>query len=135
MVSQGTQRCRLTHRSVPLQDRLSIYRSYCQQMATQKWMGDLMSASAAKVQAETSDRLPERTPKRAALASWIGSALEYYDFAVYVTASASVLYSLFYPASTHRAVSVLLAMGTVGIAYVVRPYGAVVMGSLADKLG
>ena len=94
-----------------------------------------MSASAAKVQAESSDRLPERTPKRAALASWIGSALEYYDFAVYGTAAALVLNKLFFPENTTPAVSVLLAMGTVGIAYVVRPLGAVVMGPLADKLG
>jgi MFS family permease len=76
-----------------------------------------------------------RTPKRAAVASWIGSALEYYDFAVYGTAAALVLNKLFFPEDAPTAVSVLLAMGTVGVAYVVRPLGALVMGPLADKLG
>src|SRR5699024_6512001 len=32
-------------------------------------------------------------------------------------------------------IAVLLAMGTVAIAYVVRPLGAVIMGPLADTLG
>lgn len=93
-----------------------------------------MTATAAKVQAD-SDALPERTPRRAALASWIGSALEYYDFAVYGTAAALVLNQLFFPEETSPGVAVLLAMGTVGIAYVVRPLGALIMGPLADKVG
>lgn len=90
--------------------------------------------AATKVQADP-DALPERTPRRAALASWIGSALEYYDFAVYGTAAALVLNQLFFPEETSPGIAVLLAMGTVGIAYVVRPLGALIMGPLADKLG
>ncbi|MGO1320913.1 MAG: MFS transporter [Galactobacter sp.] len=77
----------------------------------------------------------QRTPRRAAVASWIGSALEYYDFAVYGTAAALVLNKLFFPEDAPTAVSVLLAMGTVGVAYVVRPLGALIMGPLADRLG
>lgn len=77
----------------------------------------------------------KRTPRRAAIAAWIGSALEYYDFAVYGTAAALVLNKLFFPADAPPAVSVLFAMGTVGVAYVVRPLGALVMGPLADRLG
>src|SRR5699024_3681522 len=94
-----------------------------------------MSAPAGKVQGAAQNPLPERTPKRAALASWIGSALEYYDFAVYGTAAALVLNTLFFPEETSPGIAVLLAMGTVGVAYIVRPFGALIMGPLADKVG
>ncbi|KLU10293.1 MFS transporter [Kocuria sp. SM24M-10] len=76
-----------------------------------------------------------KTPKKAALASWIGSALEYYDFAVYGTAAALVLNHLFFPQDASPGVAILLSMGTVGVAYVVRPLGALVMGPLGDRLG
>ncbi|MFC7403306.1 MFS transporter [Citricoccus sp. GCM10030269] len=76
-----------------------------------------------------------KTPKRAAIASWIGSALEYYDFAVYGTAAALVLNQLFFPDDTNPAIAVLVAMATVGVAYVVRPLGALIMGPLGDRFG
>lgn len=76
-----------------------------------------------------------KTPRKAALSSWIGSALEYYDFAVYGTAAALVLNQLFFPQDTNSAVAILASMATVGIAYVVRPLGALIMGPLGDKYG
>lgn len=78
---------------------------------------------------------PQKTPKRAALSSWVGSALEYYDFAVYGTAAALVINVLFFPEGTSPGVAVLASMATVGIAYVVRPLGALIMGPLADRFG
>lgn len=78
---------------------------------------------------------PAKTPKKAAAASWIGSALEYYDFAVYGTAAALVLNHLFFPEDASPGVAILLSMGTVGVAYVVRPLGALIMGPLGDKFG
>lgn len=81
------------------------------------------------------DARPTKTPLRAALSSWTGSALEYYDFAVYGTAAALVLNVLFFPESTAPGVSILLAMATVGVAYVVRPLGALIMGPLGDRFG
>lgn len=78
---------------------------------------------------------PAKTPRKAALAAWIGSALEYYDFAVYGTAAALVLNHLFFPENASPGVAILLSMGTVGVAYVVRPLGALVMGPLGDRLG
>ncbi len=81
------------------------------------------------------DARPAKTPLRAALSSWTGSALEYYDFAVYGTAAALVLNILFFPETTAPGVAILLAMGTVGVAYVVRPLGALIMGPLGDRFG
>lgn len=83
----------------------------------------------------TDDVRPAKTPLRAALSSWTGSALEYYDFAVYGTAAALVLNILFFPDTTAPGVAVLFAMGTVGVAYVVRPLGALIMGPLGDRFG
>ena len=80
-------------------------------------------------------RPTKKTPLRAALSSWTGSALEYYDFAVYGTAAALVLNTLFFPETTAPGIAILLAMGTVGVAYVVRPLGALIMGPLGDRLG
>lgn len=81
------------------------------------------------------DARSTKTPLRAALSAWIGSALEYYDFAVYGTAAALVLNVLFFPQETSPGIRILLAMGTVGVAYVVRPLGALVMGPLGDRFG
>lgn len=83
----------------------------------------------------TDDVRPAKTPLRAALSSWTGSALEYYDFAVYGTAAALVLNVLFFPDTTAPGIAVLFAMGTVGVAYVVRPLGALIMGPLGDRFG
>ena len=75
-----------------------------------------------------------RTPKKAALASWIGSALEYYDFFIYGTAAALVFGKIFFP-SDNPATGILLALATFGVGYVARPVGAFVLGHVGDKFG
>src|SRR5699024_12584422 len=78
---------------------------------------------------------PPNTQLRAALARRDGPALEYDDLAVHRTAPALVLNTLFLPETTAPGIPILLAMGTVGVAYVVRPLGALIMGPLGDRLG
>src|SRR5258707_8928315 len=75
-----------------------------------------------------------KTPKKAALASWIGSALEYYDFFIYGTGAALVFGRIFFPAND-PATGTLLALATFGVGYVARPIGAFFMGHLGDKFG
>jgi MFS family permease len=75
-----------------------------------------------------------RTPGKAALAAWIGSALEYYDFAIYGTAAALVFPDIFFPEGNDSAATVA-AFATFGVAYVARPVGSFVMGHVGDKLG
>ncbi|GAB3426881.1 MFS transporter [Flindersiella endophytica] len=73
-------------------------------------------------------------PRKAALAAWIGSALEYYDFFIYGTAAALVFSKIFFPQSTPGR-GTLLALATFGVGYLARPVGAFVMGHIGDRLG
>lgn len=74
------------------------------------------------------------SPRKAALASWIGSAVEYYDFFIYGTAAALVFGKIFFPAFD-PVTATIAAFATFGVGYVTRPIGAVVLGHIGDKYG
>ncbi|MGW0738034.1 MFS transporter [Streptomyces sp. NPDC002851] len=71
---------------------------------------------------------------RVALASLIGTTIEYYDFAVYGTAAALVLGPLFFPAGSATA-STLAAFLTFAAAFLARPLGVILFGTLGDRAG
>lgn len=75
-----------------------------------------------------------KAPRKAALASWIGSAVEYYDFFIYGTAAALVFPELFFPTADPQTATIA-SFATFGVAYVARPIGAVVLGHFGDRIG
>jgi MFS family permease len=75
-----------------------------------------------------------RTPKKAAIAAWVGSALEYYDFVIYGTAASLVFPQIFFPEGNPAAATVA-SLATFGVGYVARPIGSFVLGHVGDKLG
>jgi MHS family proline/betaine transporter-like MFS transporter len=76
---------------------------------------------------------PTRRHVRTIAACSIGNALEMYDFTVY-SFFAMLIGKLFFPADSAYG-SLLLAVGTFGIGFVMRPLGALVIGSFADRRG
>ncbi|HRO94848.1 MULTISPECIES: MFS transporter [Micrococcaceae] len=72
--------------------------------------------------------------RKAALASWLGSTLEYYDFFIYGTAAALIFNRLFFPEGD-PVVATVAAMATFGAGYLARPIGGLVMGHVGDRIG
>jgi MHS family metabolite:H+ symporter-like MFS transporter len=72
--------------------------------------------------------------RRATLASTVGSALEYYDFALYGLASALIFSQLFFT-DLDPAVGLVASFATFGVGFVARPLGGLFFGTIGDKLG
>lgn len=92
-------------------------------------MGDIDVESAG-----THEPQVPRTPRKAAISSWIGSALEYYDFFIYGTAAALVFPKIFFPTG-NPAAATIASLATFGVAYVARPIGSFIFGHLGDTIG
>ena len=71
---------------------------------------------------------------RIAFASFIGTAIEFYDFYIYGLAVAMVIGPLFFPGSDPAA-QTLNALLTFGIAFLARPLGALLFGHFGDRIG
>jgi MFS transporter, MHS family, shikimate and dehydroshikimate transport protein len=69
-----------------------------------------------------------------AIASFIGTSIEWYDFFLYGTAAALVFGKLFFPESDPLT-GTLLAFATFSIGFVARPVGGIIFGHYGDRIG
>src|SRR4051795_2177495 len=81
---------------------------------------------------DAAGRRSQRT--KAAVASTIGTTIEWYDFFLYGTAAALVFPSVFFPSSSPLA-GTLLAFSTQFVGFAARPIGAAIFGHYGDRLG
>jgi metabolite-proton symporter len=72
--------------------------------------------------------------RRAALASSIGTTIEWYDFFLYNTAAALVFPHLFFPASSTYA-GAMQSFATYFVGFAARPIGAAIFGHWGDRIG
>src|ERR1043166_9949905 len=72
--------------------------------------------------------------KRVAAASFVGSAIEYYDFYIYGTAAALVFPKVFFP-HLGTTMGTVASMATFAAAFLSRPLGAAFFGHFGDRLG
>ena len=67
-------------------------------------------------------------------ASLVGTAVEFYDFYIYATATSLVFGPLFFPSSSASA-QLMAAYASFGIAFFARPVGSLVFGHFGDRIG
>jgi MFS family permease len=72
--------------------------------------------------------------KRVAVACFVGSTIEYYDFFIYATAAVLVFPSAFFP-HLSPAMATTASMGTFATGFLARPVGAIAFGYFGDRLG
>ncbi|MFB4426360.1 MFS transporter [Streptomyces sp. QL37] len=90
-----------------------------------------------RLRAEPSESAPARDDKqmrRIALAGFTGTVIEFYDLTLYAVTASLVFADLFFPA-LGPAAGTIASFGTLGVAFVARPIGAMVFGHFGDRLG
>jgi MFS family permease len=78
--------------------------------------------------------IDEKVTQRVALGALVGTALEWYDFFLFTTASALVFNTQFF-ATKDPILAGMFSFATLAIGFVVRPIGGVVFGMLGDRIG
>ncbi|WP_024512355.1 MFS transporter [Bradyrhizobium sp. ARR65] len=74
------------------------------------------------------------TLRRIVWSSVIGTAVEWYDFLIYATATALVFNKIFFPTG-NGTLATIAAFGTYAVGFLARPLGAAVFGHYGDRVG
>ena len=72
--------------------------------------------------------------RRVLFSSFLGSAVEFYDFLLYGTAAALVFGQLFFSDLT-PVLATIASFATLAVGYIVRPLGGVIFGHFGDRIG
>ena len=72
--------------------------------------------------------------RKVAIASFIGTTVEWYDFFLYGTASALIFGKLFFP-NYDPLTGTLASFGTYAVGFAARPLGGIVCGHFGDRIG
>lgn len=73
-------------------------------------------------------------PKKVALASMIGTAIEFYDYYIYAAAAVLIFNTQFFDKTDEKA-AMLYSLSTLALAFIARPIGSALFGHFGDKLG
>ena len=84
--------------------------------------------------AVTTPSAPSGSIRLVAIASLIGTTIEWYDFFLYGTAAALVFNRLYFP-TFDPLMGTLAAFGTYTVGFVARPIGGIVIGHYGDRIG
>lgn len=76
----------------------------------------------------------EKRARKAALSSFIGAVVDWYDFLLYGIVAALIFNQQFFP-SISPAMGTLAAFATFGVGFLFRPLGGVVFGHFGDRIG
>jgi len=77
---------------------------------------------------------PRAVEVRTALATFVGTTIEWYDFFVFGTAAALAFGKVFFPDAS-PAVGLLASFATFWVGFIARPIGGFIFGHLGDRLG
>ncbi|MER6671193.1 MFS transporter, partial [Amycolatopsis japonica] len=69
------------------------------------------------------DTQSPRRARRAGLAAFVGTTIEWYDFYIYATAASLVFGTVFFPATGDRLTGVAAAFATYAVGFFARPLG------------
>ncbi|HEX4254515.1 MAG TPA: MFS transporter, partial [Streptosporangiaceae bacterium] len=91
-------------------------------------------AAGQAAAAADDERARNRQTRLAAVASVVGTSIEWYDFFLYGTAAAIVFPSVFFPSSSAYA-GTLESFATYAVGFAARPVGAAIFGHWGDRIG
>lgn len=93
---------------------------------------DPEEAARAREIADTPEH--RKQVRKAAVASTVGTTIEWYDYFLYGTASALVFPKVFFPEASPY-VGLLASFGTYFVGFAARPVGAAIFGHWGDRIG